>query len=313
MRWLPDFLVHAATTWFRPRHATYHTLAPAAAANAPLFLRLDRHPDVPVPVTWLDPVHGTNVPFSPDAIPLVRCVPPEPVQPGTPPLVYTHGNGEDLGTCYDTCCALARRYRRDVWCWDYPGYGTNTQEPTEHRLNTALVAVLQFLAKEHGIHGPVVFGRSLGTAPSVYAATADAPAPPVGALILHAPFRSLVATQLPFTAPTWCDAMCSGRRLKRCTVPTLLVHGTADHVVPVRNTRTLAATCPCVRDVVLVPGAGHNNLHAYADTLIAPATRAFLAATVDPAPTATRVKETHSAGAGVGGVAAVAAVATGGR
>jgi hypothetical protein len=243
--------------------------------------------DTTVPVTWLHPRNGSVVSFSPSAIPLVRCAAPASATRARCPFVYCHGNAEDVGTCHAWCRYLAERFGRDCYLFDYQGYGTNGEAASETAVYANVVSVLRFLGRKR-ISEVVVFGRSLGTAPAVYAATdarlaGTGSAQPVG-LVLESAFRSIVTTKVPFRIPSCFDLMCTERRLPRCTVSTLLVHGTDDAVVPFSHGETLARTSPCVWGHCWLQHAGHNDIDgtvAWRDEMCAKIDH-FLASAVDP-------------------------------
>lgn len=258
--------------------------------------------DCTVPVTWLDPVHGTPGPFSSHAIPVVRCAASRP-RTAQCPFVYCHGNAEDVGTCHAWCRYVAHRFQRDVYLFDYQGYGTNRDTASETTVFANVGAVLTYLGRKR-IRRVVLFGRSLGTAPAVFAATTTAlpstAARPVG-LVLQSAFRSIVSTKVPFPVPACLDVLCTERRLPSCTVPTLLVHGTDDTVVPFAHGETLARTAPCVWGHCWLHRAGHNDIEAtpaFRDEMCAKIDH-FLAAAVDPWSSGGGGKETGAATATV--------------
>jgi len=128
---------------------------------------------------------------------------------------------------------------------------------------------------------PVValWGRSMGAATAVRAATLDRR---VSALVLEAAYpdfsavlvRVLKRRRLP--APGAFArlilrraARLAGASLHRLrpldlapdvAVPTLLLHGDADTLVPIADARRLAAAFPCRAELIEVAGAGHNDV-----------------------------------------------------
>ena len=93
----------------------------------------------------------------------------------------------------------------------------------------------------------VLYGHSLGTGLAIELAAqlSDAGTPP-GLLVLDAPYTSIrdrAAAQYPFVPVRWLlrhpfDSMA---RVPRVGSPTLVIHGTADTVVPYEDGETLAS------------------------------------------------------------------------
>ena len=231
------------------------------------------------------------------SIPVVRYLAPNAAVAATrAPLLYSHGNATDIALCADVCRQLAHDLGRDVYSYDYPGYGVNSGKVSEQAFYDTTVAVLQYITS-HKLQlqvnqpAPVVFGRSLGTAMSVYAAVASPPpsclvkvqAPPISGMILVSPFKSIVTTQLPryIGVPSMLDSMPTASRLKRCTVRTMIIHGMDDQVVPFYHGETLAK-CACVESFVGVKGAGHNSILEMTDAWVG-AVRGFLEKRCDAA------------------------------
>ena len=50
-------------------------------------------------------------------------------------------------------------------------------------------------------------------------------------------------------------------KIKRCQLPTLIIHGTNDSIIPLADAILLFKACPSQdKQLVKVKGAGHNNL-----------------------------------------------------
>jgi len=97
-------------------------------------------------------------------------------------------------------------------------------------------------------------------------------------------YDRLLAERLEFPTPPTCwraqfDACVrfveTGLPIERIDVPTLVVHGDADRVVPISNGRSIASRIPNA-ELVVLPGAGHYP-YLEAPELFAEAVRAFLA------------------------------------
>ena len=145
---------------------------------------------------------------------------------------------------------------------DYRGYGLSTGSPTERGLYLdvdALVSHARELPRPPGT--PVVYwGRSLGTAMAAYAATQVAP----DGVILEAGFPSgqAVARQSPvLRVLSWFAAsrFPTAEFMHRARVPALVIHGTADSVIPYALGLELHAALPPGTPLITIEGGDHND------------------------------------------------------
>jgi pimeloyl-ACP methyl ester carboxylesterase len=103
-------------------------------------------------------------------------------------------------------------------------------------------------------------GESLGSAVVTELATEH---PPAG-LVLRSPFTDLAAAgqhhypMLPVRLMLR-ERLPVAELLERVHVPTVVVYGTADAVIPSEQSRQVAARAPRLIDLVVVEGADHND------------------------------------------------------
>ncbi|MFI6095190.1 alpha/beta hydrolase [Lentzea sp. NPDC051213] len=140
-----------------------------------------------------------------------------------------------------------------VLLFDYRGYGDNPGKPTEEGLTYDARAALDL------IDGPVIyFGESLGAAVAVELATYRAPK----GMVLRSPFSSLAAAgshHYPWLPVKMLlqDKYPVLERVSAVDVPTVVVLGTADSVVPPAQSREVATAARA--RLVEVEGADHND------------------------------------------------------
>ncbi len=142
-----------------------------------------------------------------------------------------------------------------VLLFDYRGYGGNPGSPSEEGLASDVRAA------RAAITGPVIyFGESLGSAVVTRLAAAD---PPLG-LVLRSPFTDLPAAgsaSYPFLPVRLLlrDRFPVATTLASVKVPTVVILGTADSIVPAAQSRAVAQAAggPCT--LIEVPGADHND------------------------------------------------------
>ncbi|WP_433276565.1 alpha/beta hydrolase [Pseudonocardia xinjiangensis] len=148
----------------------------------------------------------------------------------------------------------------DVLLLDYRGYGGNPGSATEEGLAADARAAHRHLVTERGVDPArlVLFGESLGAA----VATRLAVERPVGGLVLRSPFASLAdmaAVHYPFLPARALlrDRFPVRETVRSVTVPTIVVAGGADEIVPTAQSRAVAdaAGAPYVE----VPEARHND------------------------------------------------------
>jgi hypothetical protein len=140
-----------------------------------------------------------------------------------------------------------------VLLFDYRGYGDNPGKPTEEGLTYDARAALDL------IDGPVIyFGESLGAAVAAELASYRAP---VG-MVLRSPFTSLAAAgahHYPWLPVRMLllDKFPVAERVSSLDVPTVVVLGTADSIVPPAQSREVATAARA--KLVEVAGANHND------------------------------------------------------
>ena len=180
-------------------------------------------------------------------------------EPSQPTVIVFHGNGGNRGGRAPLGKALAAA-GFGVLLTDYRGYGGNPGHPTEDGLARDARAAIAYLEEQSPGTPLVYFGGSLGAAVAVELAVAD---PPL-ALILRSPFTSLVAAGrfhypwLPVSGLLK-DRYPSDERIAFIDVPTLVIAGDRDSIVPTDQSRSVYEGLPGPKRLLLIPGADHND------------------------------------------------------
>lgn len=200
---------------------------------------------VPVPGGWLDALHFT--------------------QPHPRGLVFfIHGNAGNLAT-WTTDVDFYRSIDYDLFIFDFRGYGKSAGRiESEEQLFADVRAAWDAIAPRYRDTPVVIFGRSLGTPLAVRLARDVHPQ----LLVLVTPFTSLAAISrraYPF-APVWLlkyplrtDAV-----IGAVDSPILLVHGTDDAIIPLANSERLRALARSPAEMLVITGAGHNDIQEFA-------------------------------------------------
>jgi pimeloyl-ACP methyl ester carboxylesterase len=184
------------------------------------------------------------------------------LMPGDGPVVvHFHGNAEQVAHLSWLGQAWAEQACSFV-AVEYPGYPGADGSPSEESLTAAADAALTHLTTTMGIARSriVLSGQSVGTGVAVAMAAKGWGAK----LVLLSPYTSLpdvgarVFTWLPVRL-LMRDRFDSKSRAASVKIPTLIIHGTQDEVIPFDLGAELATTFP---DVKFVPREGrhHNDL-----------------------------------------------------
>jgi pimeloyl-ACP methyl ester carboxylesterase len=183
-----------------------------------------------------------------------------PASPGSPTVVWLHGNGQQIGDLPRLLHALSAG-RLGIYAVEYPSYGLLDGPPSEERTYASVDAALRWL------HGPletppervVLVGQSLGTGVAAEMALRGHGA----RLALLSPFTSTddVAEGFAGRLGVWLlpDHFPTARKAPRIDVPVLILHGTRDRVIPGWMAQELEGRFPRAA-LFWVAGAGHNDL-----------------------------------------------------
>lgn len=180
-----------------------------------------------------------------------------------PAVLFLHGNAGDISNRTPIALGILQE-GFSVLLLEYRGYGGSEGKPSEEGLARDAMAGMDFLEERLGGPGRiVVFGRSMGGA----VAAGLTATRPTGALILESSFTSLeaMARTLYRFLPSFLFRRLRGRfdtlsRLRRTRVPTLVIHGTEDEIVPFAMGEELFANAGEGRRWLSVEGAEHNDV-----------------------------------------------------
>jgi len=188
-------------------------------------------------------------------------------------VFFLHGNVGNVST-WTTGVDFYRRVNYDLFIVDYRGYGKSTGRiESEAQLYADARAAYNAMAALYRDMPIVIYGRSLGTA--LAAALARDVHPQL--LVLVSPFTSLAATAAQ--AYPWAPGWILKYPLRTDTIigdvksPILLIHGSDDKLIPLAHSQRLEALARSPVELLVVPGAGHNDIHKFPVYLDGLATR----------------------------------------
>lgn len=175
-------------------------------------------------------------------------------------LLYFGGNGEDVISLLPI---LQKIGARTVFTFNYRGYGRSEGSPSQAALYADAEAIYDELSR---LHDPatsqvVVMGRSLGSAVAGYLATQRR----VDKLVLLTPLKSAIQNgqrMFPILPVKWLlqhpfDLITHAAQF---TCPVLMLIGDADVVIPPKDSLATYAAIPSPKELLALPGVGHNNL-----------------------------------------------------
>lgn len=196
------------------------------------FFFAERHIFKPHPCTYPDTPDLFRLPTR-DGVTLVALYKKNPEADFT--ILYSHGNSEDLGDVRPAIDELVK-LGFSVLAYDYRGYGLSSGKPSTRGACVDVETVYRHAVETLKIPPErlLVYGRSLGGGPSCHLAARE----PVAGLMLESTFTStfVVVTRvriLPF------DCFPNLSLLGSIHCPILVMHGTADRVVPWRHGKKL--------------------------------------------------------------------------
>lgn len=181
-----------------------------------------------------------------------------PAEEASAVLVQCHGNAGNISHRFH----IASHWQKQGWSvllFDYRGYGRSKGQPTEAGIIADARAAIATARRLSG-KNVVAYGRSLGTVPAVVLATEGEAC----GLILDSP---------PLNGPAIADAIMpipgmgmlmqtrldNSGRIGSITCPLLLLHGDADQIVPYEQGAELYRLAPEPKQLVKIPGGGHNG------------------------------------------------------
>ncbi len=174
-------------------------------------------------------------------------------------VLYLHGNGGNLSMWAPI---LVQIWQQEfaVLALDYRGYGQSGGRPSERGLYLDVAAAVAAVEEraEQGV--PLVFwGRSLGATMASHAARERPP----DALILEAGFPTMraVLEGNPLWVLSWLSSyrFPASRWLQDVEVPTLVIHGDRDSVIPYQLGRRLFDAVRGPKRFVTIRGGDHND------------------------------------------------------
>ncbi len=178
-----------------------------------------------------------------------------------PTILFFHGNAGEISDRSDRL-AYYREQGFGALFVSYRGYGTSSGSISEKGFITDALAAHDWLTGRNVNPEQILLvGESLGTGVAVQLAAQRK----VAAIALEAPYTSVadVAASIYWWLPVRLllkDTFHSRDHIARITAPVLIQHGDADGIIPVDHGHRLFAMANEPKELVIIPGAGHEAI-----------------------------------------------------
>ncbi len=184
-----------------------------------------------------------------------------------PTILYFHGNGEKPAD-YDAIAPLYMDAGVNLFVATYRGYGRSNGTPSVENMMSDAPIILKYLQVkqvEMEMTGPVfIMGRSIGSAVAIELCAAFADH--VKGMILESGF----ADTIPLLEKIGLDMSCEAfeeedgfnnlDKIAKIKMPTLILHGSSDHLIPVNQAEKLQSFSGArTKKFFVIPGADHNS------------------------------------------------------
>ncbi len=198
-----------------------------------------------------------------DGVTLAAVLALQPAPAARPTAVYLHGQSSNIDVAWPDVQRLWDA-GYNVAVVDYRGYGKSQGEPSEEGLYLDASAAFALAAADPRLDPArlVIWGHSLGTAVASHLAL-EAPA---ALLVMMAPFTSMtemVERSSPYGIPADWNTDAEFDTLSRIgsvSMPVVVAHGTDDRRVPTWMGEEVYAAAKDPKRLVLVSGAGHDDV-----------------------------------------------------
>lgn len=201
---------------------------------------------------WMPPppaLHVQDFEFpSADGTPIhAWWCPPANWAPSQGAVLYCHGNAGNLSHRGDVALPWQTVLHQAVLLFDYPGFGRSGGKPSEAGCYAAADAAYSWLVNVQKVPADriLLIGTSLGGGVAVDLASRQ----PHRALVLISTFTSIpdMAQRIYFWLPTRLlvrNRFDNLAKIRQCTCPVFVAHGTADGLIPIAQSERLFEAAP---------------------------------------------------------------------
>jgi fermentation-respiration switch protein FrsA (DUF1100 family) len=181
-------------------------------------------------------------------------------------MLISHGNAEDVYSVYEWVTKILCNYLNiNAIMYEYTGYGPNPSNfsCSEQYCYNDIETVYNYMTNVLKISPEriVLFGRSLGTGPSVYLASKQR----VAGLILNSAFLSIYRVVLNFRWTLPGDMFPNIDRISKVDCPVCIIHAIKDEVIPFYHAKEMYKKVKNKFDPLFIDGTSHNTVDKISD------------------------------------------------
>jgi fermentation-respiration switch protein FrsA (DUF1100 family) len=199
--------------------------------------------------------------------------------------LFSHGNAGNMADRLESIGTL-RTLGLSVLAYDYGGYGKSSGTPSEARLYDDIGAAWRYLVEQRKIapRDIILFGRSLGGAPTAQLASEVAPA----GVVLESTFTSLPAAAqeaLPFFPARWLvrHHFDTVSKLGKFQAPLMVVHSPDDNTIRYHHGEEIFAAAREPKQFLKIHGS-HNAGFVQSQDIYLEGWKNFLDTALKPSP-----------------------------
>ena len=179
-------------------------------------------------------------------------------------IIHFHGNAQNL-TAHWQAVKWLPEHGYNVFLFDYRGYGQSAGEPNPEGLFADSNAALDYVRSRPDVNPErlLVFGQSLGgtNAIAVVGAGNKAGVRAVAIESTFSSYSSIANDKLPGAGILVGNRYSARRFVAQISpIPLLLMHGTADQVIPAKHSQILFELAQEPKQLVIIPNGTHLGL-----------------------------------------------------
>ncbi|WP_437887491.1 alpha/beta hydrolase [Phytobacter sp. V91] len=184
-----------------------------------------------------------------------------PAQDAVATVIHAHGNAGNMSAHWPLVSWLPER-NFNLFMFDYRGFGESEGAPTPQGLCDDTQSAIDYVRQRDDVDAQrlVLLGQSLG-GNNVLAAAGRSDRSGIRAVILDSTFLSysaIASQKIPGSGFLLDDSYSADRYISTISpVPVLLIHGTADRVIPWQHSEELFALAREPKQLIIIPDGEH--------------------------------------------------------